>query len=132
MKSKTSEEVLRPVTCSIWGLNNCGQLLGDGAQIVRQPISLQCSKPIFNFASGDFHTLLITDDLKLFAGGLNIYGQLGVHTKEDSTSTLNEVSNLNGCTIGMAACGSCYSYAVTTEGAVYSWGLNLKGPLLCG
>ncbi len=32
----------------------------------------------------------------------------------------------------MAACGSCHSFALTTEGALYSWGLNLKGQLGLG
>eukprot|EP00826_Nyctotherus_ovalis_P037218 TRINITY_DN3382_c0_g2_i1.p1 TRINITY_DN3382_c0_g2~~TRINITY_DN3382_c0_g2_i1.p1 ORF type:complete len:803 (-),score=226.48 TRINITY_DN3382_c0_g2_i1:643-3051(-) len=132
MKSKPLEDSSRPVSCSIWGLNTCGQLLGDNEQVVKQPVVLQCSKGIFNFASGDFHTLLITDNLKLFAAGLNIYGQLGVATKEDAVSGPSEVSALAGQTIGMASCGSCYSFAVTTEGTVYSWGLNLKGQLGLG
>ncbi len=32
----------------------------------------------------------------------------------------------------MAACGSCHSVALTTEGSLYSWGLNLKGQLGLG
>jgi len=132
MKGKTNENDQKPVTCSVWGLNNYGQLLGNNESIVKQPVVLQCSKAISNFAAGDFHTLLITDNLKLFASGMNIYGQLGTSTKEGAVSNPQEVSSLAGQTIGMASCGSCYSFAVTTEGAVYSWGLNLKGQLGLG
>jgi alpha-tubulin suppressor-like RCC1 family protein len=32
----------------------------------------------------------------------------------------------------MAACGSCHAFALTTEGSLYSWGLNLKGQLGLG
>ena len=32
----------------------------------------------------------------------------------------------------MASCGSCHCFALTTEGALYSWGLNLKGQLGTG
>lgn len=125
----------RTATCSVWGLNDCGQLLGSGERTVRHPISLHCSKGVFGLVAGDFHTLLVSDRLKLFAAGLNIYGQLGVSAKvlrEHSTAELQEVSALAGLSIEATACGSCHSFALTTEGRVYSWGLNLKGQLGLG
>jgi len=132
---ETFSEDSRPVICSVWGLNDCGQLLSNDEQIVKHPTILQCPKGIFGFVSGDFHTLLISDSLKLSSAGLNIYGQLGVSSttlKEPNTHVLQEISTLAGQTIEMAACGSCHSVALTTDGTLYSWGLNLKGQLGLG
>jgi len=132
-ESLSSDE--RAVTCSVWGLNDCGQLLGNSERTVRHPISLQCSKGVFGLISGDFHTFLISDRLKLYSAGLNIYGQLGVPAnalKEHNTSQLRDIPSLADQSIESAACGSCHSFALTTEGNVYSWGLNLKGQLGLG
>ncbi len=97
MKSHTIEAVedeSRAVSCSVWGLNDCGQLLNGEEQIIKHPTVLNCPKGIFGFVSGDFHTLLISDTLKLHCAGLNIYGQLGVHPsslKEPSTPVLQDL-----------------------------------------
>lgn len=101
MKSHNIEAIeseSRPVTCSVWGLNDSGQLLNNEETIIKKPKILQSDKGIFGFVSGDFHTLLITESLKLFSAGMNIYGQLGVTTsalKEPNTHQLQEISVLN-------------------------------------
>lgn len=88
------EDESRTVTCSVWGLNDCGQLLNTEEQIIKRPKILNIDKEIFGFASGDFHTVLITDSLKLYSSGLNIYGQIGIPTttlKDPSTYQLQDI-----------------------------------------
>jgi alpha-tubulin suppressor-like RCC1 family protein len=76
----TAEDSPRDVTCSAWGLNDCKQLLECESQIVPRPTAATTKKGIFGLASGDFHTLLVTESRKLCAAGLNIYGQRGTPT----------------------------------------------------
>jgi alpha-tubulin suppressor-like RCC1 family protein len=97
MKSNNIEAIedeSRAVTCSVWGLNDCGQLLNNEERIIKRPKILQSDKGIFGFVSGDFHTLLITDSLKLYSAGMNIYGQLGISSsslKDQNTHQLQDV-----------------------------------------
>ena len=94
---ETLEEESHPVICSVWGLNDCGQLLNNEEQILRHPTVLPSAKGVFGFASGDFHTLVMSDTLKLYSAGLNIYGQLGIPSstlKEQNTHVPQEIAVL--------------------------------------
>ncbi len=104
MKAHTIEplevEESRDVTCSVWGLNDCGQLLSSdehSERTIRHPTTVTSPGGIFGFVSGDFHTLVISDALKLHSAGLNIYGQLGLPSaalKEPSTHVLKAITVL--------------------------------------
>ena len=90
-KIETIEDEQKQTTCSVWGLNDCGQLFNNECRILKRPTVIHCSTGIFGFASGDFHTLLISDALKLYSAGLNIYGQLGVSTTALQGPTSHEL-----------------------------------------
>ena len=73
MKPKTDSSIssdIRSVICSVWGLNDCGQLMTNNENIIKCPMPIQLSKGAFNIFSGDLHTLLVNDELKLFSVSL--------------------------------------------------------------
>src|SRR6056300_1696882 len=88
--------------------------------------------PVINFAdvqtvsAGRGHSMALTRNGKVFAWGLNIYGQLGDGTCENR-STPVAVPGLEDV-ISISAGGS-YSMALTRDGKVFAWGLNIYGQL---
>ena len=130
-----------------WGRNNSGQL-GDGTTVNKLTptlisfTDLQNGETIRDLAVGIIghslndvevigHSLAVTTTGRLYAWGLNDYGQLGDGTTVNrSTPTLISFTGLgSGETIRNVAAGGEYSHAVTTQGRVYSWGFNTNGQL---
>ena len=79
------------VRCAVWGLNDSGQLGSSEKQIIESPELLECNKGIFGLASGDFHTVVITEALTLMGCGQNLFGQVGTNAKGNHTSALEEL-----------------------------------------
>eukprot|EP01091_Cochliopodium_minus_P012483 TRINITY_DN3789_c1_g1_i1.p1 TRINITY_DN3789_c1_g1~~TRINITY_DN3789_c1_g1_i1.p1 ORF type:complete len:621 (-),score=140.15 TRINITY_DN3789_c1_g1_i1:302-2164(-) len=97
-------------------------------------------------ASGPFHTLVGTDENKIYSWGYNIncstlgingnevrknassgnyarVGQLGRENQKNA-AVLGEVPvKLDGDIVGLA-CGASFSVALTNKGTLYTWGLN--------
>ena len=70
----------------------------------------------------------ILEKLELYACGSNQYGQLGI----EGVIQLNKpsvVNSLKDYKISSVHCGTDHTFALTTKGEVFSWGLNLKGQL---
>ena len=71
---------------------------------------------------------IIIEKLELYACGSNQYGQLGI----EGVIQLNKpsvVNSLKDYKISSVHCGTDHTFALTTKGEVFSWGLNLKGQL---
>ena len=86
---------------------------------------------------------------KVYSFGSNLFGQLGVHkttglpyhlhpiTKQKlyyavqpiEVGHFNDQSQADSLFVQEVACGDCFSFAVTTAGEVYSWGLATHGQL---
>jgi len=127
-----------------WGNNNVGQL-GDGTNSLRSapvrlilprytvmPNGLPVTEKISFTALGQLHSHFVTENSRVFSTGYNSYGQLG-----DGTSTLRylpvEITANFGLnqdeTIIYLDCGMNFSFALTSEGRVFSWGYNNFGQL---
>ena len=116
-----------------WGLNTSGQV-GDGT-IVSKSSPVLVSGPAatsWAFVAGSkatgAHSLAITSTGKLYAWGLNVAGQLGI------LGTLNQsfpvlVSGPAATSWSFIAAGQTNSGAITTNGALYTWGDNTNGRL---
>ncbi|KAG0124858.1 hypothetical protein HOY82DRAFT_493580, partial [Tuber indicum] len=79
-------------------------------------------------ATGSYHSFAITQDGRVWAWGLNQYGQCGIyepqHTGEDSTviPVPTVVQRLAGYTIVQISAGEHHSTALTEDGELLVWG----------
>ena len=81
-------------------------------------------------AAADFYRVAVTSDGKVWAWGLNEYGQLGNGTNTNSSIPVM-VSGLSGVVAIAANDGCCeaHSLAVKWDGTVWAWGANEDGQL---
>jgi alpha-tubulin suppressor-like RCC1 family protein len=119
-----------------WGNNGFGQL-GDGTTIDRRtPVPVDMSgallgKTVTAIAAGDYHTVALTSDGKVFAWGANDVGQLGDGTAADRLRpvAVDMSGVLRGKTVSAIAAGGYYTVALTSDGKVFAWGANDVGQL---
>ncbi|CAH2001547.1 unnamed protein product [Acanthoscelides obtectus] len=77
-------------------------------------------------ALGDEHTLLLTNEGKLYSCGSNDYGQLG---HDQPRKRPHPVEGLDNHPIANVACGQAHSMALDSWGQVHSWGCDRHGEL---
>jgi len=81
-----------------------------------------------SIACGDYHTLFLTNDGKVYSCGLNGDGQLGLGITANKP-TPQPISTLDPFTISAIACGITHTVFLTNDGKVYSCGENGSGQL---
>ncbi|XP_034188520.2 RCC1 and BTB domain containing protein claret [Osmia lignaria lignaria] len=116
-----------------WGSNQFGQL-GLGK-------ILQCSSPelvaylaqevIIDAVAGQYHSVALTSDGRVFTWGWGVHGQLG-HGNTDKKMVPTLVTSLLGTVIRYISAGHAHTLALSTEGAVYAFGCNIFGQLGVG
>lgn len=107
----------------IWGVAREYQVNGSiHAQPIYSPVLFdEISKlNAIAVASGDAHTVILTDCGDVYTVGRGIEGQLG-RGKRINDPIPQLVSSLRHETITAVACGSSTSYAITSSGRVYLW-----------
>uniref|UniRef100_A0A7S1KQ48 Uncharacterized protein n=1 Tax=Percolomonas cosmopolitus TaxID=63605 RepID=A0A7S1KQ48_9EUKA len=127
----------------VWGQNACGQLgLGDRNNKYG-PLPSDALTHATNAACGEHHTLILSNDQKLYScgyGGSKIFGMssfLGLQLKSDALGystngnqlTPKEVETMRGKNIVSIDCGEYHSGAVTDQGELYMWGRGDWGRL---
>lgn len=113
--------------------HNLGRLVLDrhkrekrvGLQIERVTRDKQKCLDIF---AGSYHSFCVKDDGKLYAWGLNNYGQLGIGDYEN-TQIMQEVKEIDGKNVKMIVGGESHTVALMNNGEVYTWGRNDEGQL---
>lgn len=90
---------------------------------------------VFGIATSNHHSLVLTGSSEVYSWGWNGYGQLGYSTSNKTSdekmiekicgSTPKKVSFLDGEDILHIACSKVHSCAITRNGKVFMWGLNL-------
>lgn len=121
-----------------WGYNAYGQL-GNGITFTDSNVPVAVidgdinftSKEITSLALGSTHVIALDSDGKVYSWGDNISGQLGNGTTTDSNIpvAVNMSGVLAGKTIIAVSAGSSHAIALSSEGKVYTWGLNDNGQL---
>jgi alpha-tubulin suppressor-like RCC1 family protein len=116
--------------------NNYGKL-GSNRSIYSNEfteISSLKDKTIIAIAAGDFHSLALDSDGKVYAAGNNEIGQLGLGDSGWKTNreVFTEVSSFDGKTITAIAAGNEHSLALTNDGKLYATGNNIFGQLGLG
>ena len=127
-----------------WGLAAKGQLGYPYHQIksinANQIGQLERDQNYLDISCGENHTLFLTDSLDIASCGSNTYGQLGIGQIQEKPANASifkvlqpvGVSAQTQVQFDQVACGSEHSMALTTDGDLYSWGLNFKGQLGVG
>ena len=80
---------------------------------------------VIQISCGSEHTLAITSEGKVYEWGQNKYGEVGCGQEfGDEVTNLVELKTLTKFSIKSIYCSYHESYALTTNGLVYSWGWN--------
>ncbi len=126
--SKTCYALLSDGSLLAWGFDGNGEL-GDGGTTSRFSPDLVpgLSPGVSSITTGAGHALAVLKDGSLMAWGFNDTGQVGDGTQKARLSPFR-VSGLPA-TVAMTATPAFASYALLTDGSVWSWGFNRIGVL---
>lgn len=118
-------------TLWVWGLNNVGQL-GDGTTTSRiSPVAVAGGGVTWCAVSvGACHMMALKTDGTLWTWGLNSCGQLGDGTTTNRSSPGTVAGG--GNTWRDISAGEGSSFAVKTDGTLWTWGCNGVGDLGIG
>lgn len=129
----------------VWGLNLYGQLGARNAEDCGYPYPCLPSPFFLPNLTGDIpvgggsHTLLLHRNGEVMAWGWNLFGQLGEPSDdscyaapgsaipEECSYTPVYISRLSS--VREVASGSSHSLAITSDGTLLAWGLNISGQL---
>ncbi|XP_042235207.1 uncharacterized protein LOC121874922 isoform X2 [Homarus americanus] len=113
-----------------WGSNKYGQVGIGGTGRCPRPTLLASleGKGIISVACGQFHSLAVSEDGKLYTWGWGVHGQLGNSNVEDCL-TPTPVQRLARKHIVLADGGYAHSVAMSSDGNVYAWGCGTYGQI---
>ena len=119
-----------------WGSNSNGQL-GDGTTTRRTTAVAVTTSGVLDgvtivaIAAGYLHSLALSSDGRVFSWGGNAEGQLGDGTTDQRTTPIAVTTSgvLAGVSISAIAAGRNSSFALGSNGRVYSWGFNTNHEL---
>ncbi|GAB2229078.1 hypothetical protein Droror1_Dr00023213 [Drosera rotundifolia] len=113
-----------------WGRNQNGQLgLGttEDSLVPHKLLAFQ-GLSIKMVAAGAEHSAAVTEDGQVYGWGWGRYGNLGLGDREDRIVP-QKVSSTNGTRMILVACGWRHTIAVSTTGALYTYGWSKYGQL---
>lgn len=115
-----------------FGLNNYLQLgvQKHGKEFEHFPVQ-SSFKNVKSISGGQHHTIVLTNDGKVYAIGRKDYGRLGLGEVEKDVEALTLVSGLKQ-EIAQVSCGETNSFAVTADGKVFVWGMGTSSTLGTG
>ncbi|CAB3375688.1 Hypothetical predicted protein [Cloeon dipterum] len=108
-----------------WGRGNYGRLGHGSTDDVTKPTLVPGLKGhhIVQVAcgGGDAQTLAVTDTGLVFSWGDGDYGKLG-RGRNEGSKTPKLIDRLQSVNVAQVFCGAQFSIALSTSGALYSWG----------
>ncbi len=114
-----------------WGLNEHGQLgLGDIIEQHKPALVLKMPADTIQISIGDYHSLSLNINNKVYSWGYNEYGQLGLGPYDEisiPTLVLEMPNNIVQISIG-----EFHTLALSNDGHIYSFGNNRYGQLGLG
>lgn len=98
----------------------CGH--GEVGRAIFKPVRVEALKgiPCKQVATGLSFTVILTEEGQVYTCGSNTHGQLG-HGDTLDRSTPKKVESFNGQVVQIAA-GASYTFAVTNDGTIHSFG----------
>ncbi|KAK0180736.1 hypothetical protein PV327_003090 [Microctonus hyperodae] len=116
-----------------WGGSQYGQLgLGEILQTPNPELIISLAQEIvIDVAAGQYHSVILTMDGRVFSWGWGVHGQLGHgDTCEKNVPTI--VSSLLGIFIRGISAGYAHTLTLSADGDVYAFGCNILGQLGIG
>jgi len=109
-----------------WGLNLDGQLGLGHFENVTTPEWVEDLEGIdvVDISGGEYFSVFLASDGKVYGTGMNLYGQLGLGAQKRKVSTPELIELPEH--IQKITCGDEFTYALTKQGEVYSWGSGLN------
>ncbi|XP_043246366.1 uncharacterized protein LOC122393945 [Amphibalanus amphitrite] len=113
-----------------WGAGRYGQLGLGAPGSCPHPRLLQtlAYRRVVRVAAGQYHSLALTDDGRLWAWGWNVFGQCGRSSVEDVLWP-RPVPGMSKRRVSAVAAGYAHSAALTDDGKVFVFGCNAYGQL---
>merc|ERR1711939_855435 len=108
----------------VWGNNHNAEEKKKNAPEVLHALS---ERGVVQIATGVFHAMALTKSKSVYSWGWGHYGQLG-HGDDNELMTPQLVKALPPSVIQIS-CGFGHSYALTSDGQLYSWGWGEHGQL---
>uniref|UniRef100_A0A1A9WTS1 RCC1-like domain-containing protein n=1 Tax=Glossina brevipalpis TaxID=37001 RepID=A0A1A9WTS1_9MUSC len=121
-------------TGNIWafGLNNFKQLAcSKDMSPITYPINTNLDH-VLQIAGGQHHTMLLRDDGRVEVIGCKEYGRLGLRSIQQDVDTLTPITFLTKKSIIDISCGDAQSFALTSDGKLYAWGMGTNHQLGTG
>ncbi|WGD36251.1 hypothetical protein [Lysinibacter sp. HNR] len=118
-----------------WGGNDFGQLGNPFLSSSRVPVPVGgnelLDKTVVAVSGGDYHSMALTSDGRVYTWGTNTAGQLGVTGVYTAglPIAVDTSGVLSGKTVVQISGSMLNSSALTEDGKVYTWGLNVSGQL---
>lgn len=113
-----------------WGAGQFGQLgLEKKLQCPNPELIVSLAQEIVvDAVAGQYHSVALTKDGRVFTWGWGVHGQLGHgNTNEKNIPTL--VTSLLGTIVCQISAGHAHTLVLTADGDVYSFGSNVFGQL---
>ena len=119
-----------------WGYNYYGQL-GDGTILntnipidLTGDLNLGLDEKVVDVELGEYHSMAITSNRRIFTWGRNQYGQLGNGNTVDSMSPIElPLLSFDSEIITSIVVSDFSSAALTSTGRLFAWGQNASGKL---
>ena len=119
----------------MWGEGGSGALgAADGSTEQQSTPALVAGlgcETVASVACGGKHCAAVTHDGKVYTWGTGFCGQLG-HGNGESKAAPTLVEGLAGVAVKEVSCGETHNVALSADGSVYVWGLDVEGQLGLG
>ncbi|BDR52164.1 hypothetical protein KIM372_00710 [Bombiscardovia nodaiensis] len=114
-----------------WGNNSYRQLANGGYDNNDKPQEylLPAGVRAAEVAAGYSHSLVLSEDGKVYAAGTNYFGEVANDTNVRDYRTAIPVNLPAGKTFVHIAAGKYFSLALSSDGVLYTWGYNNVGQL---
>ncbi|XP_055691543.1 regulator of chromosome condensation-like isoform X1 [Lutzomyia longipalpis] len=83
-------------------------------------------------SGGQYHTLIVKEDNQCYVIGRKENGRLGLGQETDDAVQLTQITELDKYSIAAVSCGDSQSFALTTDGKVFCWGMGSNHQLGLG
>lgn len=124
------EETISPSYSYAWGKGLQFQLGTGATRNRRKPTAVKqlTGRNIMQVSCGTVHTLFLSEYGKVLSVGVGFTGALGHGSKRDQEYP-KQMALLHDKTVLEVAAGPDFSLALTAEGDVYGWGMNIRHQL---
>ncbi|EZA47730.1 X-linked retinitis pigmentosa GTPase regulator-like protein [Ooceraea biroi] len=116
-----------------WGASQFGQLgLGKVSQCsTPELVTSLAQESIVEAVAGQYHSVALTADGRVFTWGWGVHGQLG-HGNTDEKTIATLVTALLGTVVCHVSAGYAHTLVLSMDGIVYAFGCNVLGQLGMG